>query len=82
MNRGTDMDMNMSDIKIESNVVMPVVKKRNNYPYSDMRVGDSFKVTGKKMNLMCTLNYRWSKRLSRKFICRNEGDGIRVWRIE
>jgi len=74
--------MSDSTIKIDKNVAAPEVKKRLSYPYADMEVGESFFVKDKKMNLMCTLNYRWSKRLNRKFICRNEGDGIRVWRIE
>jgi hypothetical protein len=45
-------------------------------------VGESYFVPGGNMNVLCNYNRIRGKRLERKFVCRREGDGIRVWRIE
>lgn len=66
-------------IGIEVGVKLPD-NSWNKYPYRDMQVGESFKVFGKKIGVICNYNYRYGKLLGRKFIARTEEDGIRVWR--
>lgn len=68
--------------EIETGVPMPEVKVRHNYPHEALQVGESFFVPGGNMNVLCNYNRIRGKRLERKFVCRREGDGIRVWRIE
>ena len=67
--------------QIDSDVPPPQPRKRHNFPYEQMQVGESFWVSGMKMQSLCNVNVRQAKRLKRKFACRKEGDGIRVWRI-
>jgi hypothetical protein len=38
-------------------------------------------VPGGNMNVLCNYNRTRGKKLDRKFVCRKEGDGIRVWRV-
>jgi hypothetical protein len=47
-----------------------------------LQVGESFLVTGMKMQSLSNMNLRNGKSLGRRFVCRKEGDGIRIWRIE
>jgi hypothetical protein len=68
--------------EITSAVPVPDGKVRHNYPYEDLQVGESFHVPGGNMNVLCNYNRIRGKRMGRKFVCRREGDGIRVWRIE
>jgi hypothetical protein len=72
----------MVDITIEKNIALPPQKKSNNYPYKNMKVGDSFFVDGGVITVICNSNYRMSKQLDCKFTARKEGTGVRVWRIE
>jgi hypothetical protein len=67
-------------ITIEAGVEIPSEKKKNDYPYKLMKVGDSFFVPGAKISIICNSNYRMSKMLGWKFIARKEREGIRVWR--
>ena len=68
--------------EITDAVPIPQPIKRHNYPYEQMQVGESFWVNGISMQSICNANRRQSKRLKRKFVCRGEGDGVRVWRVE
>ena len=68
--------------EITKSVPLPQPIKRHNYPYEQLQVGESFWVTGISMQSLCNANRRQSKRLARKFICRKEGEGVRVWRVE
>jgi hypothetical protein len=76
----------MSDIVIEKNVEIPEARIRNNHPYKEMEIGDSFFVENGKLARVCNNNYRMQKLLGCKFIARSEqsGDvkGVRVWRTE
>ena len=65
-------------LNIEKGIEAP---DRRVYPYAEMEVNDSFLVTDAKMQTVCNANYRAYKRLGWKFICRKEGEGIRVWRV-
>lgn len=68
--------------QIEKNVPIPQQRKRYSYPYAQLQVGESFLVTGMKMQSLSNMNLRNGKSLGRRFVCRKEGDGIRIWRIE
>ncbi len=67
--------------KISKDVPVPPPIRRMNYPYEQLQVGESFWVEGVTMQSLCNANRRQSKRLSRKFVCRREGKGVRVWRV-
>ena len=67
--------------EISKDVPLPEPIKRHNYPYEDLQVGESFWVSGISMQSLCNSNRRKSKLLDRKFVCRKEGDGVRVWRV-
>lgn len=67
--------------KISKDVPVPPPIRRMNYPYEQLQVGESFWVEGVTMQSLCNANRRQSKRLSRKFVCRREGEGVRVWRV-
>ncbi len=66
--------------EITKEVPLPEPKVRHNYPYEVMQVGESFWVAGISLQALCNSNRRWSKKLERRFICRREGEGVRVWR--
>lgn len=68
--------------KISKDVPVPAPIRRMNYPYELLQVGESFWVEGVSMQSLCNANRRQSKRLERRFICRKEGEGVRVWRVE
>jgi len=70
----------MTNIVIEKDIDLPAERTRHSYPYREMDIGDSFFVEGGKITVMCNNNYRMSKLLSKKFIARVEGKGVRVWR--
>ena len=68
-------------VQIETGVPIPVGVRRS-YPYREMSVGDSFWVEGIGLQVVMNTNYRWGKRLGRKFIARTDGPGVRVWRVD
>jgi len=68
--------------EIDKGVPLPDEKVRHNYPHEALDVGESFHVPGGNMNILCNYKRIRGKRLGRTFVCRREGDGIRVWRIE
>lgn len=69
-------------MQIEKGLTMPVIRERRRYPYREMEVGDSFWVSEVGLQVMMNTNYRWGKKLGMRFIAREEGGGVRIWRIE
>lgn len=69
-------------IAIDRGIPLPEVRKFNNYPYKEMKVGESFFVPAISVKLMCNNNIRMNKSTGMKFTARKEKDGVRVWRIE
>lgn len=67
--------------EISKDVPVPPPIRRMNYPYEQLQVGESFWVAGVSMQSLCNANRRQSKRLERKFICRRENEGVRIWRV-
>ena len=68
--------------EIDKSVPLPKEKVRHNYPHEQLQVGESFLVPAGNMNVLCNYNRINGKRLGRQFVCRKEGDAIRVWRIK
>jgi hypothetical protein len=67
-------------IEIESGIPIPEPKwSSKKYPIKEMEVGDSFFAPGRKSTTMHPNFHRYKPR---KFRCRKEGDGVRVWRVE
>lgn len=62
--------------KIDTNI--PIPARRCKYPLDTLKVGDSFYIDDR--NLRDTI-YAQSKYRKVKVTIRNEGAGIRVWRI-
>ena len=67
--------------EIDKSVPLPKEKVRHEYPHEQLQGGESFLVHGGNMNILCNYNRIKGKRLDRQFVCRKEGDGIRVWRV-
>ena len=67
--------------EIDKGIALPKEKVKHNYPHEELQVGESFLVQGGNMNVLCNYNRIKGKRLDRQFVCRKEGDGIRVWRV-
>ena len=67
--------------EITNEVPIPAPIKKHNYPYEQLQVGESFWVVGISMASLCNANRRQGKRLERRFVCRKEGEGVRVWRV-
>lgn len=74
--------------KIEKKVPVPPRAKRScKYPWDSMEVGDSFVVgqDGPGKSAMASLCHIMGKKRfdgERKFICRQEAKGVRIWRTE
>lgn len=70
------------NITIDKDVPMP--SKSNSvsvYPYDVMEIGDSFAVGGGvKRQAVYNACWRHGRKLGRKFICKDVGNSIRVWR--
>lgn len=67
---------------VESGVEIPKARRKHNFPYGDMNIGDSFMVSDMKIGAMCNYNKRNGAKLGMKFVAKKEGDGVRIWRIE
>ena len=66
---------------VEIEVGIPTPKRLPALPYTQVQVGESFLVVDRVMRTVLNLNYKMGKKLGRKFTCRTEERGIRVWRI-
>jgi hypothetical protein len=74
-------------IKIEKNVPFP--SRRNKYPISDMEVGDSFFVPGKKSTQAGAIVFKhvqkgkkFSSRTCTQEVNGETVNGVRIWRIK
>ena len=68
--------------KIENDVKIPELtqSRKRKYPFSQMEVGQSFKVVGK--NPSSAVSQQNKRYPEKRFIVRREGDDYRVWRVE
>ena len=65
---------------IEKGIPLPVSVR---YPYAEMEVGDSFfRLGDQRLGMFCNLNWRWGKKLHRRYVARKMDGGIRVWRVQ
>lgn len=69
-------------MNIEKNIEIPKRSEAVHIPYEDFEVGDSYLAIGAKLQVVCNRNWKWGKKLGRKFIARQMEDGIRIWRTE
>ena len=74
-------------IKIERNVPMPLRRtgRPNKYPFSNMKVGDSFAITGgtTAINVREAIRYYRTKDAKARFVVRKfSPDQSRCWRVE
>ena len=69
--------------KIEKGVPMPAARAAyTRYTFADMDVGDSFSVPTESVRSAAKAARSYGRRNNCKFVCRTDGDGGRVWRIE
>jgi len=65
---------------IEKNIPLPKDKRRpSRYPWAELQAGDSVLIAPFHARVYRAASL-YAKRNGLKFICRTEGDGIRVWR--
>lgn len=67
--------------KIESGIPVPKMSKPMKYPLSEMKIGESFLVTDKKIANLRAYIYNISKKMGMKFKVMATEEGIRVWRV-
>jgi hypothetical protein len=51
------------------------------YPWKELNPGDSFFVPGRTIKAISAMSCNRSKMDGRKYACRTENGGVRVWRI-
>lgn len=68
---------------IEKNVPMPSGMMGSKvYPFGEMAIGDSFVASGERVQArLASAAYGYGKYHQKKFICRKDGAGVRVWRV-
>ena len=69
-------------MNIDKNIELPKRNPAVHIPYEELEVGDSFLAIGAKLQVICNRNWKWGKKLGRKFIARQMEDGIRIWRAQ
>jgi len=69
-------------MNIEKNIEIPKRSEPVLIPYEALEIGDSFLAVNAKLQVVCNRNWKWGKKLGRKFIARQVDGGIRVWRTE
>lgn len=69
-------------ITIEKNIEVPDSTDYEKYPFSQMEIGDSFKIKNdkKKLSRLRGLSFYYAKKNNVKFTTRKDGDGYRIWR--
>lgn len=79
----------MSEFKIEQGVPMPQARGAEMvYPFEKMEVGDSFYVEGKKGATINGAIQAYIRKeiiasgCTKKFACRSDAKGVRIWRIQ
>lgn len=76
--------MTSAAFTIESNIPRPRGwGGKQKYPWDEMEIGDSFYVKGTTVSRLCqaALSHAKSRNNGKKFSCRSEKGGARVWRI-
>lgn len=75
----------VTEIKIDNNIPIPLVRGKSKYPFAKLEIGESFFVPEKSTNFLGAIRAKFARILSRKFIIRsvteNGVKGIRVWRV-
>ena len=71
----------MSDYKIEKKVPVPTTASRNNYPFGEMEVGDSFSIPIGEEYVARASAYWYSRTRPVKFSIRRTKEGYRCWRV-
>lgn len=78
-----------NEIVIEKNVPIPIKNSMGTYPFHLLEIGDSFKVLYDKEKKVTQQNihnmfrsFCVQRKLNWKCIVRNEGEYIRIWRID
>jgi hypothetical protein len=72
-------------IDIQKNIPLPPrtsARKRNKYPWEQLRIGDSLLLTVSSMNAARSMAHKVSKRLGYEFEIREWSGGFRVWRVK
>lgn len=72
--------------EIDKDIPIPPLKRRhNNYPFTEMDVGDSFLVphdTNLKVSTLRNVVSQAKKKLGFNFAVSEVEDGVRIWRID
>lgn len=69
-------------MKIESSYTVPMLTPRQSYPFGQMKVGDSILVPGQGGTTGAGAAYAYGRRHKKKFTCRSEKGGVRIWRVK
>lgn len=72
------------EIKIEKGIPIPPKRRSpvaNRYPWRNMEIGDSFYADVDVLQVQSNA-YQTGKALGRRFFVKQQGSGVRVWRIE
>ena len=70
-------------VTIDNNVAIPAQKRQgraSKYPWDELTVGQSFLAVGPQLDSMQVL-CAYHRTEIKRFIARNEGDSVRVWRV-
>lgn len=71
-------------MKIDKNIPMPTPSRGTKYPFKTMSVGDSVfydnEITGSQSSPAVSA-HTYGRKNGKKFSARNEGDGVRIWRV-
>lgn len=77
--------MNETDFKIESGVPVPELRvgRHCNFPFKEMKIGDSFFVSDTRdtSQVRSAASYFGIRNAGYRFTVRREGNGVRVWRV-
>ena len=77
--------------KIESGIPIPKQKRyreatseylKDGYPFTSMKVGDSFAGPAEEIEKQHARSAHWGKKLGMKFTRRKIGETIRIWRTQ
>ena len=70
--------------KIDTDIPIPSMGRPNQYPFAEMKVGDSFFIEGRTSSYASTAARNWASKHepSWRFTSRQQDGGVRVWRIE
>lgn len=72
----------MSEYKIEKDIPLPSGRGSSaNYPFGDMKLGESILVNDGKHKSAVSYAHRHAKDNGGKFATRKEGEGVRIWRL-